>query len=99
MATIIGVRSSSFKGNDEVEVMGKNIYFTEPLERGRVSSRTGYSSPRISCGNASMIPRSGMKYTSSITGSVNAPAFTRRTDQANGNQNVVRLCCVPITIE
>ena len=34
MATIIGVRSSSFKGNDGVEITGKTIYFTEPLEKG-----------------------------------------------------------------
>ena len=32
MATIIGVRSSSFKGNDGSEIAGKTIYFTEPIE-------------------------------------------------------------------
>ena len=34
MATIIGVRSSSFKGDDGEQVTGKNIYFTEPLNKG-----------------------------------------------------------------
>ena len=34
MATIIGVRSSSFKGDDGEQVTGKNIYYTEPLEKG-----------------------------------------------------------------
>ena len=34
MATIIGIRSSSFKGKDGVQVTGKTIYFTEPLENG-----------------------------------------------------------------
>ena len=42
MATIIGVRSSSFKGNDGAEVTGKNIYFTEPLEKGE-----GVSADRV----------------------------------------------------
>ena len=34
MVTIIGVRSSSFTGNDGTQVTGKTIYFTEPLEKG-----------------------------------------------------------------
>lgn len=42
MATIIGVRSSSFKGNDGVQVTGKVIYFTEPLEKGE-----GFSAERV----------------------------------------------------
>ena len=42
MATIIGVRSSSFKGNDGVEVTGKSIYITEPLEKGE-----GLSAERV----------------------------------------------------
>ena len=42
MATIIGVRSSSFKGNDGVQVTGKVIYFTEPLEKGE-----GVSADRV----------------------------------------------------
>ena len=42
MATIIGVRSSSFKGNDGVQVTGKVIYFTEPLEKGE-----GHSAERV----------------------------------------------------
>ena len=34
MATIIGMRSSSFTGNDGVQVTGRTIYYTEPLEKG-----------------------------------------------------------------
>lgn len=42
MATIIGMRSSSFQGNDGVQVTGKTIYYTEPLERGE-----GLSADRV----------------------------------------------------
>ena len=42
MATIIGVRSSSFKGSDGVEVTGKVIFITEPLEKGE-----GLSAERV----------------------------------------------------
>ena len=42
MATIIGVRYSSFKGSDGVEVTGKSIYITEPLEKGE-----GLSAERV----------------------------------------------------
>lgn len=31
---IIGIRPSSFTGNDGVQVNGLNIYMTEPLEKG-----------------------------------------------------------------
>lgn len=34
MATIVGVRSSSFTGNDGEQITGKTIYFTVPLEKG-----------------------------------------------------------------
>lgn len=34
MAKIVGIRPSSFKGNDGMEVIGKNIYLTEPLDKG-----------------------------------------------------------------
>lgn len=33
--TIVGIRSSSFKGNDGEDVRGKNFYFTYPLEKGK----------------------------------------------------------------
>ena len=42
MATIIGLRTSSFKGNDGEQVSGKNIYFTEPIENGE-----GLSAERV----------------------------------------------------
>ena len=42
MATIIGIRSSSFKGNDGEQISGKVIYFTEPLEKG-----VGVSADRV----------------------------------------------------
>ena len=42
MATIIGVRSSSFKGSDGADITGKTIYFTEPLEKGE-----GLSAERV----------------------------------------------------
>ena len=42
MATIIGVRSSSFKGEDGVQITGKTIYFTEPLKNGE-----GVSAERV----------------------------------------------------
>lgn len=42
MATIIGVRSSSFKGEDGVQITGKTIYLTEPLEKGE-----GLSAERV----------------------------------------------------
>ena len=31
---IIGIRSSSFTGNDGQQVSGMNIYMTQPLEKG-----------------------------------------------------------------
>ncbi len=34
MAKIIGIRPSSFKGEEGTTVSGKNFYFTEPLEKG-----------------------------------------------------------------
>lgn len=34
MPKIIGIRSSSFKGNDGTEVQGTNFYFTYPLDKG-----------------------------------------------------------------
>lgn len=34
MPKIIGVRPSSFKGNDGQEVKGVNFYFTYPLDQG-----------------------------------------------------------------
>lgn len=42
MATIIGVRSSSFKAEDGTQITGKTIYITEPLEKGE-----GQSAERI----------------------------------------------------
>lgn len=42
MATIIGVRSSSFKGSDGTEITGKTIFLTEPLEKGE-----GHSAERV----------------------------------------------------
>lgn len=42
MATIIGIRPSSFTGNDGQVVTGKNIYLTEPLEQGE-----GLSADRV----------------------------------------------------
>ena len=34
MATIIGIRPSSFKGDNGETVRGLNIYYTYPLEKG-----------------------------------------------------------------
>lgn len=34
MATIIGIRSSSFKGDQGDMITGKNIYYTYPLDKG-----------------------------------------------------------------
>lgn len=34
MAKIVGIRPSSFKGTDGTEISGKNIYLTEPLDKG-----------------------------------------------------------------
>ena len=42
MATVVGVRSSSFKGQDGVEITGKVIFFTEPLRNGE-----GLSADRV----------------------------------------------------
>ena len=42
MTTIIGIRSSSFKGEDGVMITGKNIYLTEPLKKGE-----GHSAERV----------------------------------------------------
>lgn len=42
MATIVGVRTSSFKGDRGETVTGKNVYFTEPLEDGE-----GLSAERV----------------------------------------------------
>ena len=42
MATIIGVRSSSFKAEDGTRITGKTIYITEPLEKGE-----GHSAERL----------------------------------------------------
>ena len=42
MATVVGVHSINFKGQDGNPVTGKNIYFTEPLEDGE-----GVSAERV----------------------------------------------------
>lgn len=42
MATIIGLRTSSFTGDDGAQVSGMNIYYTEQLEKGE-----GLSSGRV----------------------------------------------------
>ena len=42
MSKVIGIRNSSFKGNDGAEVKGVNIYFTDPLENG-----SGYAAERV----------------------------------------------------
>ena len=42
MATVVGLRSINFKGQDGNLVTGKNIYFTEPLEDGE-----GVSAERV----------------------------------------------------
>ena len=42
MATIIGIRSSSFKGEHGEQITGKTIYITEPLTNGE-----GVSAERI----------------------------------------------------
>lgn len=42
MAKIIGIRPSSFTGQDGAQVTGKNIYVTFPLEKG-----DGFGSDRI----------------------------------------------------
>lgn len=34
MAKIVGIRPSSFKGDNGEQVSGKNIYLTYPLEKG-----------------------------------------------------------------
>jgi len=34
MAKIVGIRPSSFKGSDGSDVSGRNIYLTEPLDKG-----------------------------------------------------------------
>ena len=42
MATIIGIRPSSFKGDNGETVTGMNIYYTYPLEKG-----TGLGAERV----------------------------------------------------
>lgn len=42
MAKIIGIRPSSFTGNDGKEVSGRNIYLMYPLEKGE-----GYGADRV----------------------------------------------------
>lgn len=42
MATVVGIRSITFKGKDGELVSGKNIYYTEPLENGE-----GLSAERV----------------------------------------------------
>ena len=42
MAKIIGIRPSSFTGNDGKEVSGRNIYLMYPLEKGE-----GFGSDRV----------------------------------------------------
>ena len=42
MATIIGLRSSSFKGEDGVQITGMTIYLTEPRVKGE-----GHSAERV----------------------------------------------------
>ena len=61
MATIIGVRSSSFKGEDGVQITGKTIYITEPLTKGE-----GVSAERVFLTDAKLqdrqyIPKVGDK--------------------------------------
>lgn len=34
MAKIVGIRPSSFTGSDGSQISGKNIYLTEPLDKG-----------------------------------------------------------------
>ena len=42
MAKVIGIRPSSFKGDEGDQVSGKNFYVTEPLEKGE-----GLSAERV----------------------------------------------------
>ena len=42
MAKIIGIRPSSFTGNDGAKVSGRNIYLMYPLEKGE-----GFGSDRV----------------------------------------------------
>ena len=42
MATIIGIRPSSFKGDNGEKVSGMNIYYTYPLDKG-----TGLGAERV----------------------------------------------------
>lgn len=42
MATIIGIRPSSFKGDNGETVSGMNIYYTYPLDKG-----TGLGAERV----------------------------------------------------
>ena len=49
MAKIVGIRPSSFKGNDGAEVNGQNIYLTEPLDNGE-----GLATDRVFLTNAKL---------------------------------------------
>lgn len=49
MATIIGIRPSSFKGTNGEPVSGVNIYYTYPLEKG-----TGLGAERVFMTNAKL---------------------------------------------
>ena len=49
MATIIGIRPSSFKGNNGEEISGMNLYYTYPLEKG-----TGLGAERVFMTNAKL---------------------------------------------
>ena len=49
MAKIVGIRPSSFKGNDGMEVNGQNIYLTEPLDKGE-----GLATDRVFLTNAKL---------------------------------------------
>ena len=50
MATIIGVRSSSFKAEDGTQITGKTIYISEPLTKGE-----GVSAERIFLTDAKLL--------------------------------------------
>ena len=44
---IIGIRPSSFTGEDKSQISGRNIYLTYPLEKGEQNYRDRYSKKTV----------------------------------------------------
>ena len=74
---IIGIRPSSFPGSNNEQIGGKNIYLTYPLEKGKVSALSVFSSPMKKPANERMCPKLATRFRSSRNASASVTVWFR----------------------